>query len=52
MVRLALWIFGALLLGGIVHLSTVLAMPQTAKQDAYSRLAPLVPDNVLIPLLR
>jgi uncharacterized membrane protein len=50
MVRLALWIFGALLLGGIVHLSTVLAMPQTAKQDAYSRLAPLVPVNVLTPL--
>ena len=50
MVRLALWIFGALLLGGIVHLSTVLAMPRTAKQDAYSRLAPLAPVNVLTPL--
>ncbi len=50
MVRFALWIFGALLLGGIVHLSTVLAMPQTAKQDAYSRLAPLTPVNVLTPL--
>jgi hypothetical protein len=37
MVRLALWIFGALLLGGIVHLSTVLAMPRTAKQDAVER---------------
>src|ERR1700691_3880412 len=47
MVRLALWIFGALLLGGIVHLSTVLAMPRTAKQDAYSRLPPLAPVNVL-----
>jgi uncharacterized membrane protein len=50
MVRLALWIFGALLLGGIVHLSTVLAMPQTARQDAYSRLAPLTPVNDLTPL--
>ncbi len=50
MVRLALWIFGALLLGGIVHLSTVLAMPRTAKQDAYSRLAPLAPVNALTPL--
>src|SRR6202021_3547533 len=50
MVRLALWIFGALLLGGIVHLTTVLAMPRTAKQDAYSRLAPLSPRNVLTPL--
>jgi|SRR5579872_5142915 len=50
MVRLGLWIFGALLLGGIVHLSTVLAMPQTATQDAYSRLARLAPVNVLTPL--
>jgi uncharacterized membrane protein len=50
MVRLALWIFGAVLLGGIVHLSTVLAMPQTATQDAYSRLARLAPVNVLTPL--
>jgi uncharacterized membrane protein len=50
MARLMLWIFGALLLGGIVHLSTVLAMPQTATQDAYSRLARLTPVNVLTPL--
>lgn len=50
MVRLMLWIFGAILLGGIVHLSTVLAMPQTAAQDAYSRLARLAPVNVLTPL--
>ncbi len=43
MIRLPLWILGALLLGGIVHLSTVLAMPGAATQDAYSRLAPLAP---------
>jgi uncharacterized membrane protein len=48
--RLALWILGAILLGGIVHLSTVLAMPQTATQDAYSRLARLAPVNALVPL--
>jgi uncharacterized membrane protein len=41
MIRLSFWILGALLLGGIVHLSTVLAMPQAATQDAYSRLVPL-----------
>ena len=45
MVRGLLWILAAILLGGIVHLSTVLAMPQAAKQDAYSRLAPLTPVN-------
>jgi uncharacterized membrane protein len=51
MIRLPLWILGALLLGGIVHLSTVLAMPQAATQDAYSRLARLVPVNAVVPLV-
>jgi uncharacterized membrane protein len=50
MMRALMWILGAVLLGGIVHLSTVLAMPQAAKQDAYSRLVPLVPVNTMVPL--
>ncbi len=50
MIRLVLWLIGAALLGGIVHLSTVLAMPQTANQDAYSRLVPLTPVNAVVPL--
>src|SRR5579883_2773236 len=50
MKRLPLWLLGALLLGGIVHLSTVLAMPQAATQDAYSRLARLTPVNKVVPL--
>jgi uncharacterized membrane protein len=50
MIRLALWILGALLLGGIVHLSTVLAMPSAANQDAYSRLSQLTPVNAVIAL--
>jgi uncharacterized membrane protein len=50
MIRGLLWILAAILLGGIVHLSTVLAMPQAAKQDAYSRLTPLTPVNAMIPL--
>ena len=50
MIRALLWIFSGLLLGGIVHLSTVLAMPQAAKLDAYSRLAPLTPVNTMVPL--
>jgi uncharacterized membrane protein len=50
MVRAILWILAAVLLGGIVHLSTVLAMPQAAKQDAYSRLVPLTPVNTMVPL--
>ena len=50
MIRVSLWILGALLLGGIVHLSTVLAMPEAATQDAYSRLAPLTPANAVVSL--
>jgi len=50
MIRALLWILSGLLLGGIVHLSTVLAMPQAAKLDAYSRLAPLTPVNAMVPL--
>lgn len=50
MIRLLLWTLGAVLLGGIVHLSTVLAMPKAANQDAYSRLAPLTAVNTMVPL--
>jgi uncharacterized membrane protein len=50
MIRVLLWILSGILLGGIVHLSTVLAMPQAAKQDAYSRLEPLTPVNAMVPL--
>jgi uncharacterized membrane protein len=50
MIRAMLWILSGLLLGGIVHLSTVLAMPQAARQDAYSRLTPLTPVNTMVPL--
>jgi len=50
MIRWLLWILGGILLGGIVHLATVLAMPQAATQDAYSRLVPLTPVNAMVPL--
>jgi uncharacterized membrane protein len=50
MIRVLLWVIGAILLGGIVHLSTVLTMPQAATQDAYSRLLPLTPVNAVVPL--
>ncbi len=48
--RALLWVLAALVLGGIVHLSTVLAMPQAAKQDAYARLAPVAPVNTMATL--
>ena len=50
MIRWALWLLGGLLLGGIVHLATVLLLPRTATQDAYTRLAVSVPANKVTPL--
>ena len=50
MIRWALWLLGGLLLGGIVHLSTVLLLPRTATQDAYTRLAASTPVNKVMPL--
>jgi uncharacterized membrane protein len=50
MIRWLLWILGGILLGGIVHLATVLAMPRAASQDAYSRLVSLTPVNSIAPL--
>jgi uncharacterized membrane protein len=46
-IRLALWLLGGALLGGIVHLSTVLLLPRMATQDAYSRLAPIATVNAV-----
>ena len=52
MIRLALWLLGGVLLGGIVHLATVLVLPTLATQDAYSRLSPLTQVNAVsaVPL--
>jgi uncharacterized membrane protein len=50
MIRLALWLLGGVLLGGIVHLATVLLLPELATQDAYSRLSPLAPINAVAAL--
>jgi uncharacterized membrane protein len=50
MIRWLLWLFGGVLLGGIVHLATILILPRTAVRDAYSRLEPLTPVNTVTPL--
>jgi uncharacterized membrane protein len=47
MIRLALWLLGGVMLGGIVHFATVLLLPTMATQDAYSRLAPITPINAV-----
>ena len=45
MIRWLLWIAGGLVLGGVVHLVSIMWLPRTATQDAYARLAPLAPVN-------
>jgi len=50
MIRWLLLLFGGALLGGIVHLATVIIMPRTATQDAYSRLARIAPVNTVTAL--
>jgi uncharacterized membrane protein len=50
MIRLVLWILGGAVLGGIVHLTTVLVLPRTATQDAYMRLSPITPVNAVAAL--
>jgi uncharacterized membrane protein len=50
MIRMALWLLGALLLGGIVHLATVLLLPRLASQDAYARVSAIAPLNSVVPI--
>ena len=50
MIRWLLWLLGGLLLGGIVHLATVLMLPRAATQDAYTRLTPFTPANTIVPV--
>jgi len=40
-----MWIAGGLVMGGIVHLATIMVLPRTATKDAYGRLAALGPVN-------
>ncbi|WP_398482582.1 DUF1254 domain-containing protein [Tardiphaga sp.] len=50
MIRLLFTIIGGVLLGGVVHLVSVLALPRIATQDAYSRLAAVTKENAVTPL--
>jgi uncharacterized membrane protein len=50
MTRWLLWTLAGIILGGIVHLGTILTLPRTASQDAYERLAPITPVNVMTPI--
>jgi uncharacterized membrane protein len=50
MIRWLLLLLGGVLLGGIVHIATVIVLPRTATRDAYARLEPIVPVNKVTPL--
>jgi len=50
MIRLAFTIAAGVLLGLVVHLVSVLALPKIASQDAYSRLTPLTKLNAVTQL--
>ncbi len=50
MIRWLLLLLGGALLGGIVHLATIIILPRTATQDAYSRLTPIAPVNTVTAL--
>jgi uncharacterized membrane protein len=49
-IRLVFTIIAGVLLGGIVHLVSVLALPRIATQDAYSRLSPMTKLNAVTAL--
>ena len=50
MIRLLFTIIAGVLLGAVVHLVSVLALPRIATQDAYSRLTPLTKLNTVTAL--
>jgi uncharacterized membrane protein len=50
MTRWLLVLVTSVVLGGIIHLSTVLFLPRTAENDAYLRLQPITPVNTMTPL--
>ena len=50
MIRWLLLLLGGALLGGVVHLATVIILPRTATQDAYARLTPIAPVNTVVAL--
>jgi uncharacterized membrane protein len=50
MLRLVFTIIAGVLLGGIVHLVSVLVLPRIATEDAYSRLTPITKLNAVTQL--
>jgi len=49
-IRWLLWLLSGLLLGGIVHIATILYLPNSATQNAYARVSAMAPVNRVVPL--
>jgi uncharacterized membrane protein len=50
MIGWILWTLAGLVLGIVVHLTTILYLPRAATNDAYSRLATTAGINTVVPL--
>lgn len=50
MIRWLLLLLGGALLGGVVHLATIIILPRTATQDAFARLMTDAPVNTVAAL--
>ncbi|MGE0232953.1 MAG: DUF1254 domain-containing protein [Flavobacteriaceae bacterium] len=52
--RWAIWLTGIIALAGVIHISTILAIPRIAPYDAWSRITAQVPEQsfAVLPLAR
>ncbi|NMA99466.1 MAG: hypothetical protein GX970_15415 [Phyllobacteriaceae bacterium] len=50
MIRTFLWLLGGLLLGGIIHLVTILAMPLLAEETVWTKVSTLDAENRMLIL--
>lgn len=50
MIRTLLWLLGGLLLGGIIHIVTILALPLLAEETTWSRIEALDAHNRMVVL--
>lgn len=52
MTRFLLWLLGGVVLGGIIHIVVILALPALAEQSLWSRVADIEADNRMVILPR
>ena len=52
--RWVFWLVGVIALAGVIHISTILAIPRIAPFDAWSRIAAQIPEKSfsVLPLAR